>query len=219
MKKEELELLLSLATDDVSKQLLSESIKKIEDSQKKRVKRDLKKESSLAKIVRARREKFYNWLKDKQQNLIKNQTPQEIRIKALLKSLNITYEFQKICMEGVNGYIPDFYLPFYKLVIEIDGSQHYTNEGKLKDKKRTKELIKYNKIKGVLRLSNYRANAITESELKELIVNYKEPEENLPLPKVVLGKQKKKKGFTLPQKQIDKMTPKGRRNYLRNNPN
>lgn len=217
MKKEEIELLLSLAKDDVSKQILSEHIRKIETSQKKRVKKDLKKESVLSKIVKARRDKFYFWLKDKQQKNIENQTSQEVRVKALLKSLNITYEFQKIFMDGPNGYIPDFYLPYYNLVIEVDGSQHYKIEGQRKDKIRTKELIKYSKIKGVLRLSNPKAMSISPEELKELIINYKEPVENLPIPKVVLTKQKKekKKRFILPQKQINKMTPKGKRNYLK----
>ena len=36
----------------------------------------------------------------------------------------------------------DFYSPIYKIAIEADGGQHYTQEGTLKDKIRTKELKK-----------------------------------------------------------------------------
>lgn len=36
----------------------------------------------------------------------------------------------------IGNYIADFYCPKAKLVIELDGGQHYTIEGKKKDKKR-----------------------------------------------------------------------------------
>jgi very-short-patch-repair endonuclease len=217
MKKEELELLLTKATDDVSKQILAEAIRKIDVNVKKRAKKESKTKRELNKAIEIRRTKFYNWLAEKKQDLIKNQTPSEVKIKALLKSLNITYEFQKIFMDGVNGYIPDFYLPYYNLVVEVDGKHHYTAKGEKADTKRTKELIKYSKIKGVLRLPNNKVKTLTPEELKDLIVNYKEPIENLPsiaTPK--LPKEKNKPGhFTLVQKQLDKMSPKGKKNYLK----
>ena len=215
MNRTEIELLLSRATDAVSKQILAEALRELNLTEKKRVKRDQNKESKLAKIVRDRRSKFYDWLSEKRENLIKNQTPQEVRIKAVLKSLNITYEFQKIFMDGANGFITDFYLPIYNLVIEVDGYHHYTLEGKRNDKKRTRELVKYSKIKGILRLPNKQAMIINEADLKELIVNFKEVPENIPLPPV-LGKapKEKKKPFELPQHQVDKMTPRGKRKYL-----
>ena len=216
MNRTEIELLLSRATDDVSKQILAEALREINLTEKKRVKRDKNKESKLAKIVRDRRSKFYDWLSEKKESLIKNQTPQEVRIKAVLKSLNITYEFQKIFMDGVNGYIADFYLPIYNLVIEVDGYHHYTSEGKRKDKKRTRELVKYSKIKGILRLPNKQASVISDTDLKDLIVNFKESPENVPLPSVIPAKvpKEKKKPFDLPQKQVDKMTPRGKRKYF-----
>jgi very-short-patch-repair endonuclease len=44
------------------------------------------------------------------------------------------YQFyrQKI----IGNYIAEFYCPKLKLVIEVDGGQHYSAEGKEKDKKR-----------------------------------------------------------------------------------
>ena len=36
----------------------------------------------------------------------------------------------------IGNYIADFYCPKSKLVIEVDGGQHYINEGKEKDTKR-----------------------------------------------------------------------------------
>ena len=36
----------------------------------------------------------------------------------------------------IDNYIADFYCPKSKLVIEVDGGQHYSAEGREKDKKR-----------------------------------------------------------------------------------
>ncbi len=52
----------------------------------------------------------------------------------------------------IDNYIADFYCHQAKLVIEIDGSQHYTDKGKYYDDKRTNNIEKYG-IK-VLRFSN-----------------------------------------------------------------
>jgi adenine-specific DNA-methyltransferase len=40
----------------------------------------------------------------------------------------------------INSYILDFYSPEYKVAIEADGGQHYTNEITTKDNERTKAL-------------------------------------------------------------------------------
>jgi len=34
----------------------------------------------------------------------------------------------------IGNYIADFYCPAAKLIVELDGSQHYTNQGKIRDK-------------------------------------------------------------------------------------
>ena len=47
------------------------------------------------------------------------------------KLLPITVNRQKI----IDNYIADFYIDTAKLVIELDGSQHYTEDGEAKDKK------------------------------------------------------------------------------------
>ena len=52
----------------------------------------------------------------------------------------------------IENYIVDFYCHSAKLVIELDGSQHYTDDGELSDAKRTETLNKYGLH--VLRFSN-----------------------------------------------------------------
>ena len=67
-------------------------------------------------------------LKPYAQELRKNRTmtPQEKQLwYHFLKDLPFTVKRQKI----IGGYIADFYIPFAKIVIELDGSQHYTEEG------------------------------------------------------------------------------------------
>jgi len=49
-----------------------------------------------------------------------------------LKSFPVTVHRQKV----LGQYIVDFYIAQAKIVIELDGSQHYENAGKLKDEER-----------------------------------------------------------------------------------
>ena len=53
-----------------------------------------------------------------------------------LKTLPIRVYKQK----PIGDFIVDFYLPKYKLAIELDGSQHYTSEVQAYDEDRTKYL-------------------------------------------------------------------------------
>ena len=52
----------------------------------------------------------------------------------------------------IDNFIADFYCHSARLVIELDGSQHYTNQGKAHDEERTKILERYGIC--VLRFSN-----------------------------------------------------------------
>ena len=54
----------------------------------------------------------------------------------LLKGLDVTFKRQK----PIGKYVVDFYCPSAKLVIELDGSQHYEDEGIKKDKERDEYL-------------------------------------------------------------------------------
>jgi len=64
-----------------------------------------------------------------------NMTDSEIALWSRLRKkqiLNIQFYRQK----PIGNYIVDFYAPAIKLVVEIDGSQHYEVVGKLADEKR-----------------------------------------------------------------------------------
>ena len=67
---------------------------------------------------------------------------------------------------GIGRYIVDFYCPSKKLVIEIDGSQHYTEEGKEYDKIRAE----YMKELGIttLRFSNIEINDNVEKVIEKI---------------------------------------------------
>ena len=83
------------------------------------------------------------------QELRKNATPQENHLwYDFLSKYEIRFQRQK----AIDHFIADFYCHQAKLVIEIDGSQHYTDNGWRKDEFRTEILQGYNLQ--VIRFSN-----------------------------------------------------------------
>lgn len=52
----------------------------------------------------------------------------------------------------IDDFIADFYCKDARLVIEVDGSQHYSDEGLKKDQYRTERLEKYNLL--IIRITN-----------------------------------------------------------------
>ena len=86
-------------------------------------------------------------------NLRKNATPQENHLwYDYSKSYPVRFQRQK----AIGDFIVDFYCHAAKLVVEIDGSQHYTESGVAQDKERTQALSEYDLF--VLRFSNYDIN-------------------------------------------------------------
>ena len=93
------------------------------------------------------------------QELRKNMTPEEKHLwYDFLKQLPITVHRQKV----IDQYIVDFYIASARLVIEIDGAQHFTSKGQIADKMRDAQLKKLGLT--VLRYSNadiqYRFNEV-----------------------------------------------------------
>ena len=83
-------------------------------------------------------------------NLRQNATPQENHLwYDFLSKYKIRFQRQK----AIDNFIADFYCHRAKLVIEIDGSQHYTEDGLKKDEFRTEILEGYD-LK-VIRFTNY----------------------------------------------------------------
>lgn len=75
------------------------------------------------------------------------------------------YQYLRNCgirflrQKPIGNYIVDFYCPKLHLVIELDGSQHYTDKGIAYDSERTNILKRYG-IKTVIRIPN---NQITSN--------------------------------------------------------
>jgi len=75
-------------------------------------------------------------------HLRKNQTNAERKLWSLLRNRQLAkVKFRR--QFPVDRYILDFYSPEYKLGIEADGGQHYSDKGKVKDELRTGKLAKY----------------------------------------------------------------------------
>ena len=82
-------------------------------------------------------------------SLRKNMTKEERKLwYDFLKEYPVKFSRQKV----LGRYIVDFYSAQAKLVIELDGSGHYSEEGELYDKQRTEFLSGYGLT--VVRISN-----------------------------------------------------------------
>ena len=87
--------------------------------------------------------------------LRKNMTPWERKLwYNFLRSYPVRFQRQK----AIGDYIADFYCASAKLVIELDGSQHYDEKGMEADRERTQSLMQYG-IR-VLRIPN---NAVSQN--------------------------------------------------------
>ncbi len=101
--------------------------------------------------------------------LIEKATPSELIIKQKLEELSIRYFFQKAFIAGDFYCIADFYIPKpYKVVIEVDGGYHQTEEQKRLDWAKDKYL-RGRKIK-VVRINN---EDVITADLQVLILTAK----------------------------------------------
>ena len=83
-------------------------------------------------------------------NLRKNATPQENHLwYDFLSKYEIRFQRQK----AIDNFIADFYCHKAKLIIEIDGSQHFEETALEYDRKRTEALNRYGLL--VLRYTNH----------------------------------------------------------------
>jgi len=84
--------------------------------------------------------KYNKQLKTNAQELRRNMTKEEKHLwYDFFRLLPIPAKRQK----NIENYILDFYIPTAKLAVELDGSQHYTDEHKVMDKERDKLLEGY----------------------------------------------------------------------------
>ena len=87
-------------------------------------------------------------------NLRKSATPQENHLwYDFLSKYKVRFQRQK----AIGDFIADFYCHKAKLVIEIDGTQHSTPQGKAKDEFRTEILCEHGLR--VVRFTNYQIDA------------------------------------------------------------
>lgn len=79
-------------------------------------------------------------LKPFSQQLRKSMTDAERRLWTRIRGKQLKgYQFYR--QKTIGDYIVDFYCPKAKLVIEIDGGQHYTEEGREKDRIRDQYFV------------------------------------------------------------------------------
>jgi very-short-patch-repair endonuclease len=116
--------------------------------------------------------KLYNltYLKDTRDNLRKNMTEAELVLWEVLKDKKLSgRKFRR--QHSIGHYIADFYCSSEKLIIELDGQHHFSEEGILKDIDRDNHLALMNKK--VLRFENKEVlNSLTEV-IKQIKAQFK----------------------------------------------
>jgi very-short-patch-repair endonuclease len=89
--------------------------------------------------------------------LRKHMTPAEQKLWSNFLS---AFPHRVLSQRPIDNYIVDFYCPFFKMVIEIDGEQHYTEEGKAYDAERDGILASYGlkvlRVKNTELIENFR---------------------------------------------------------------
>ena len=100
------------------------------------------------------------------QNLRKNMTKEERHLwYDFLKTLSCNANRQKV----IGHYIVDFYIAQARLVIELDGSQHYEREGRSSDRERDAYLNELGLT--VLRYSNYEINRNFKAVCEDILLH------------------------------------------------
>lgn len=101
----------------------------------------------------------------RRKELRNNATKEEVLLWLKLKNSQIGFKFRR--QHSIGGYIADFYCSSKKLIIEIDGSQHFGKEEVEYDKIRT-EYFDGLDIK-VLRFTNVEINTNMNEVLRKII--------------------------------------------------
>jgi very-short-patch-repair endonuclease len=107
-------------------------------------------------------------LLDKRKKELKRKaTPSELKIKNQLKRISIRAMFQKGFIAG-NFCIVDFYIPKYRICLEVDGGYHLSDKQKKRDQDRDQYLILERGL-SVIHITNELANTIDDENLLYLI--------------------------------------------------
>jgi very-short-patch-repair endonuclease len=108
-------------------------------------------------------------LKNRRKELRNNATPAEQQLWSMLQRSNLGgYKFRR--QHSVGSYILDFYCPSERLVVELDGDSHFTDDAMEYDRIRTEYLNALNiKVVRFLNTDVYdNLNAVCERILEEI---------------------------------------------------
>jgi very-short-patch-repair endonuclease len=111
---------------------------------------------------------FNKALQDFARELRRNMTDAERRVWAGIRKKQLKgYQFYR--QKNIGNYIVDFYCPAGKLIVEVDGGQHYSREGMWKDTVRDAYMVGLGLT--VLRFTDREALENTDKVLEEIHTN------------------------------------------------
>ena len=109
-----------------------------------------------------------NYLKSTRRKLRNNPTPEESMLWERLKERKLEgRKFRR--QHSIGRWVVDFYCPAEKIVVELDGARHFTEEGRLNDRERDRYLVEDLNLK-IIRFPN---SAVT-SDIEAVLLTIKE---------------------------------------------
>lgn len=109
--------------------------------------------------------------KDSVQRLTEDLTKAETYIGNLLKELNLSFDYQFVVYTKGKFVICDIYILQKNLIIELDGNQHYTEEGIAKDLNKEK-ILRDCGFPNIIRLENNKALNLDKIQLLNILEKY-----------------------------------------------
>lgn len=131
-----------------------------------------------------------DYLKKFRKDLRNNSTSAEATLWRYLKGKQLGKKFRR--QHSVGNYILDFYCASDRIAVELDGAQHFSDEGISYDEERTKYLNRFN-IK-VIRFENAKVFEDIQAVLSEIKKVFDHPDSDLrsqSVPPEAGGKNKK----------------------------
>lgn len=110
-------------------------------------------------------------LDDRKKKLKGSPTPSEIIFREKLRAVYKNFKFQKGFIAGQNFCIVDFYIPQYRLCIEVDGEYHQTPEQIKRDRNRDWYLSAQRGF-NVLHISNKLSEVLTSEKIKLILEGF-----------------------------------------------
>jgi len=121
------------------------------------------------------------WTSDTRNKLVHKVNHAEVHVMSLLKKCGVLYDRERPFLIDGKRFFVDFLVTSImtdkrrkiRVAIEVDGGYHFTEEQRIKDRAKDRQLLKSSRVWSVLRISSDVAMRMTSEELRATIISNK----------------------------------------------